>query len=129
MRKLQARGEAVLMVGDGINDVPVLSGADVAVAVDQSTDFTRQAADAVLLHGDLAVLAESIRHARRTARVIRQNLGWALLYNVAALPLAAMGLVPPWAAAIGMSASSVLVVLNALRLQRPVAPGRARVTG
>ncbi len=129
VRKLQARGEAVLMVGDGINDVPVLSGADVAVAVDQSTDFTRQAADAVLLHGDLAVLAESIRHARRAARVIRQNLGWALFYNVAALPLAAMGLVPPWAAAIGMSASSVLVVLNALRLQRPVAPGRARVTG
>lgn len=106
------------MVGDGINDIPVLSGADISVAMAEATDFTRMASDGVLLSGNLTTLVETINVARKTERVIRQNIAWALIYNLSALPLAAMGWVPPWAAAIGMSASSLVVVLNALRLQR-----------
>lgn len=118
IRAQQERGEVVLMVGDGINDVPVLSGADISVAMAEASDFTRQASDAVLLSGNLNTLLAAIILARRTGRVIRQNMAWALVYNLSALPLAALGWVPPWAAAIGMSLSSLFVVLNALRLQR-----------
>ncbi|MBQ0721404.1 MAG: heavy metal translocating P-type ATPase [Gammaproteobacteria bacterium] len=118
IRARQKAGDIVLMVGDGINDVPVLSGADISVAMAEATDFTRMACDAVLLSGNLCTLLDTLVVARKTARVIRQNVAWALLYNLSALPLAAMGWVPPWAAAIGMSASSLVVVLNALRLQR-----------
>jgi len=119
IRKLQASGSVVLMVGDGINDVPVLSGADVSVAMADASDFTRLNADCLLLSGNLGTLADALAIARRTASVIRQNLFWALAYNSLALPLAACGLVPPWAAAIGMSASSLVVVVNALQLSRP----------
>jgi len=118
IRARQKEGDIVLMVGDGINDVPVLSGADISVAMAEATDFTRMASDAVLLSGNLISLLDTISVARKTSAVIRQNIAWALIYNVSALPLAAMGWVPPWAAAIGMSASSLVVVLNALRLQR-----------
>lgn len=118
IRARQQQGDIVLMVGDGINDVPVLSAADISVAMAEATDFTRMASDAVLLSENLMTLADTIAVARKTETVIRQNIAWALLYNVSALPLAAMGWVPPWAAAIGMSASSLVVVLNALRLQR-----------
>ncbi len=118
IRARQNEGDIVLMVGDGINDVPVLSGADISVAMAEATDFTRMASDAVLLSGNLTSLLDTLAVARKTAAVIRQNIAWALFYNVGALPLAAMGWVPPWAAAIGMSVSSLVVVLNALRLQR-----------
>ncbi|MEZ0152625.1 MAG: heavy metal translocating P-type ATPase [Candidatus Reddybacter sp.] len=118
IRTRQKEGDVVLMVGDGINDIPVLSGADISVAMAEATDFTRMASDGVLLSGNLTTLIETINVARKTERVIRQNIAWALIYNFSALPLAAMGWVPPWAAAIGMSASSLVVVLNALRLQR-----------
>ena len=118
IRARQAQGDVVLMVGDGINDVPVLSGADISVAMADATDFTRMASDAVLLSGHLTTLLDTLAVARKTAKVIRQNIAWALIYNLSALPLAAMGWVPPWAAALGMSASSLVVVLNALRLQR-----------
>ena len=118
IHRRQAEGEVVLMVGDGINDVPVLSAADISVAMAEATDFTRMASDAVLLSANLNTLLEAITVARRTSRVIRQNIAWALFYNVSALPLAALGWIPPWAAAIGMSLSSLVVVLNALRLQR-----------
>lgn len=118
IRARQKEGDIVLMVGDGINDVPVLSGADISVAMAEATDFTRMACDAVLLSGNLNTLVDTIAVARKTETVIRQNIAWALIYNFSALPLAAMGWVPPWAAAIGMSASSLVVVLNALRLQR-----------
>ncbi|GMG86806.1 heavy metal translocating P-type ATPase [Biformimicrobium ophioploci] len=118
VRALQAAGERVLMVGDGINDVPVLSGADISVAMAGASDLAQTRADAVLLAQDLRVLPEALRLAQRCRRIIRQNLSWALLYNLLALPLAVAGLVPPWAAAIGMSASSLVVVLNALRLSR-----------
>ncbi|RLA44985.1 MAG: ATPase [Gammaproteobacteria bacterium] len=126
IRHLQEQGDIVLMVGDGINDVPVLSGADISVAMGEAADFTHLAADAVLLSANLAILVDAIEVAVKTETVIRQNIAWALLYNLSALPLAALGWVPPWAAAIGMSISSLVVVLNALRLQHyPAAAGLA----
>lgn len=110
--------ERTLMVGDGLNDVAALAGAGVSVAVASATDFTRAQADCLLLGSGLERLAEAIALARRTRTVIRQNLGWATVYNVLAIPLAAAGLVAPWLAAVGMSASSLLVVANALRLRK-----------
>ncbi|MDR9439458.1 MAG: heavy metal translocating P-type ATPase [Halomonas sp.] len=118
LQALQASGERVAMVGDGINDVPVLAGADVAIAMNSATDLARTRADAVLLGPRLGRIVEAIETSRATRRIIRQNLAWSLVYNVSALPLAAMGFVPPWLAAIGMSASSLVVVGNALRLNR-----------
>lgn len=116
LRQLQSEGHRVLMVGDGINDVPVLSGADVSVAMGDAADLTRLNADSLLVSGDLKVIPQAIVLARRTRAIIRQNLGWAVAYNLLALPLACLGFVPPWAAAIGMSASSLIVVVNGLRL-------------
>jgi Cu2+-exporting ATPase len=116
VRALQAAGSRVLMVGDGINDAPVLAAADVSVAVGRATSLARTAAAVVLIGESLHGLPALRALALRTRAVVRQNLGWALAYNAAAIPAAALGWVPPWLAAIGMSASSLLVVLNALRL-------------
>ena len=116
VRELQAGGRRVLMVGDGINDAPVLAAADVSVAVGRATSLARTAAAVVLIGESLHGLPALRALALRTRAVVRQNLGWALAYNAAAIPAAALGWVPPWLAAIGMSASSLLVVLNALRL-------------
>jgi Cu2+-exporting ATPase len=115
---LQQHGKRVLMVGDGINDVPVLQAADVSVALGQASDLSQIHADVTLLSGDLRALPEAIATATQTRRIIKQNIFWAIGYNLVALPLAAAGYVPPWAAAIGMSGSSLLVMLNALRLAR-----------
>jgi Cu2+-exporting ATPase len=117
IRDLQRQGHRVAMVGDGLNDAPVLAAADCAIAVNQATDLAKSRADAILLSTSLAPLGDAFSMADRTRAVIRQNIAWALAYNASAVPLAAMGLVPPWAAAIGMSASSLLVVLNSLRLK------------
>ncbi|WP_447527834.1 heavy metal translocating P-type ATPase [Vreelandella sp. TE19] len=122
LRALQAGGERVLMVGDGINDVPVLAGADVALAMNGATDLARSRADALLLSPRLTRIGEALTIARATRRVMRQNMAWSVGYNALALPLAALGLVPPWLAALGMSLSSLVVVCNALRLN-----ARARV--
>jgi Cu2+-exporting ATPase len=118
LREAQVRGEKVMMVGDGINDVPVLAGADLSVTMAQASDLAQTRADTVLLNNSLSLLPEAIRIAVRTKRIIRQNLLFSLGYNLIALPLAALGHVAPWAAALGMTMSSLLVVLNALRLGR-----------
>ncbi|WP_460236465.1 heavy metal translocating P-type ATPase [Aurantivibrio plasticivorans] len=114
--QLQRLGHRVLMVGDGLNDLPVLSGADVSMAMSSATDLAQIQADSVLLNNDLRVVEHALGIGEYCRRIIRQNLSWAVAYNILALPLAAAGLVPPYLAAIGMSLSSLLVILNATRL-------------
>ncbi|MEM8814777.1 MAG: heavy metal translocating P-type ATPase [Pseudomonadota bacterium] len=121
---LQDAGEVVVMVGDGINDAPVLSGADASIAPAHSALLAQTNADVIMLGEQLAPVVTAVEIARRTLTIVRQNLAWAILYNVTALPLAVAGLVPPWLAAIGMSFSSLIVVLNALRLSRMGATDR-----
>jgi Cu2+-exporting ATPase len=118
LRQAQARGERVGMVGDGVNDAPVLAQADVSFAMGQGALVARSQADAVILSNRLSDLVAARRLARRTLRVIRQNLAWSLAYNAVAVPLALAGWMPAWAAGIGMAASSLLVVANAARLSR-----------
>ncbi|NTV10407.1 MAG: cation-translocating P-type ATPase, partial [Zoogloea sp.] len=117
LQSMQAGGKVVAMVGDGVNDAPVLALAQVSVAMHSGTDLARNQADIVLLGERLEALGQGLRIARRTLSIIRQNLAWSFIYNFTAVPLAMFGLVTPWMAGIGMSASSLLVVLNALRLQ------------
>ncbi|MFN2334387.1 MAG: HAD-IC family P-type ATPase, partial [Wenzhouxiangellaceae bacterium] len=114
--ELQKNGAIVAMIGDGINDAPVLAGADLSIALAEGAAIAGTQADLIATGQSLGPLALLFRQAPRVRRIIRQNLGWALAYNLLGLPLAAAGLIPPWAAAIGMSASSLGVVLNARRL-------------
>ena len=118
VRGLQAKGARVAMVGDGINDAPVLAGADVSVALAEGADIARSQADLVVTGKDLSRVSAAFNLAPRVRRIVRQNLAWAFTYNITALPFAAAGFVPPWLAAIGMSASSLLVVMNGQRLAR-----------
>ena len=116
IQRRQRQGEYVVMVGDGLNDAPVLAAADCSFAVNSATDLARSRADAVVIKPDLFAIPQTVDLARRCRRIILQNISWALGYNSLALPLAAAGMIPPWAAAIGMSLSSLLVVGNSMRL-------------
>ena len=118
VQALQREGAVVLMVGDGINDAPVLATADVSIAMAGASSLAKINADIVLMRDRLAAVVELFGMAARTRRIVRQNMSWALLYNFGAIPAAAMGLVAPWLAALGMSLSSLLVVINAMRLTR-----------
>jgi P-type Cu2+ transporter len=115
-RAMQQRGRRVLVLGDGINDIPALAAADVSATVVESSDLVKSKADVLLIGRGLGALVDLVRVSRRARRVVRQNLGWSLAYNLTAIPIAAMGFLPPWLAAIGMAGSSILVMSNAARL-------------
>lgn len=117
VRELQQQGKVVAMVGDGINDAPVLAGAQVSFAMGNGTQMARASGDIVLLGEHLLEIEHAIITGRFTVSVVRQNFTWALVYNAMALPFAAAGLIAPWMAAIGMSVSSLIVIINALRLR------------
>jgi Cu2+-exporting ATPase len=119
LRSLQAGGHTVAMVGDGLNDGPVLAGAHVSFAFGQAVPLARSQSDFVVMGDSLDSVVQSVLLARKTMAIVHQNLWWALLYNAASIPLAIAGWMPAWLAGLGMATSSLIVVLNALRLARP----------
>jgi Cu2+-exporting ATPase len=126
IRREQARGRRVIMLGDGINDAPTLAAADASLSFGEAADAAKVSSDFLITAPTLAALPAARRLARKTRRIVLQNLLWAAAYNLLAVPLAALGYIPPWGAAIGMSLSSALVVGNSLRLRTKGSPGAAR---
>lgn len=124
VRDLQLSGRRVLMVGDGLNDGPVIAAAHASIAMGSGVPLTQAQADMVVLNGDVSILLDLIQQAKKTIQVVKQNLLWAVCYNVACIPLAIAGLLPAWLAGLGMAVSSIVVLLNALRLTRWQIAGR-----
>ena len=118
VQAMQQNGAIIAMTGDGINDAPVLAGADVSIAMGSGTQLAAAHADMILLSNHIEHLYSGYQISKRTLKIIKQNLSWAFGYNLLAVPAAAAGHIDPWMAAIGMSASSLFVVLNALRLTK-----------
>ncbi|WP_100657304.1 heavy metal translocating P-type ATPase [Alteromonas flava] len=118
VERYQAQGHSVMMVGDGVNDAPVLAKADISIAVGNASDLAKSSADVVLLNESISIIPELIDVARQTQRTIKQNMAWSLGYNLLILPFAVSGVLAPWMAALGMSLSSIIVVVNSTRLLR-----------
>ncbi len=118
LEALKANGSKVLMVGDGLNDGPILASAHVSIAMGQGVALTQAHADVILTNGDIGLVATSLQQAKRTMQVIKQNMTWAVLYNAICIPLAFIGWLTPWQAGLGMAISSLVVILNAVRLAR-----------
>ena len=116
LHALKQQGKNILMVGDGLNDGPILASAHVSIAMGKGVPLTLAHADYVLLNGDISQIPQLIRHARKTMTIIKQNISWAIVYNVVCIPLAFFGVLSAWLAGLGMAVSSIIVVLNALRL-------------
>jgi Cu2+-exporting ATPase len=118
MQALQHQGKKIVMVGDGLNDGPVLAGAQASVAMGQAVPLAQAQSDFVVQSGRLSLLPLLLTQAKKTMRVVKQNLMWAAVYNAVCVPFAILGYLPAWLAGLGMAVSSMVVILNALRLSR-----------